>query len=70
MAFPKASASTLWLKSRVSAQKTADLNELKINQCCKENLSNIEPELCQKLVDGSQKHLVEVQLAKGHLNKH
>uniref|UniRef100_A0AAZ1WY76 Uncharacterized protein n=1 Tax=Oreochromis aureus TaxID=47969 RepID=A0AAZ1WY76_OREAU len=32
--------------------------------------SNIKPELDQKLVESYQKHLVEVQLVKGHLIKY
>ena len=30
----------------------------------------IQPEACQKLVDGYQKHLIEVKMAKGHLTEY
>lgn len=36
----------------------------------KESGQAIQPELYQKLADGYQKHLDEVQLAKGHLTKY
>lgn len=64
---PKALTSIL-LKSWVCARKPINLNEL--HQSCQEECSNIQPELWQKLVDGNQKSLVEVQLSEGHLTKH
>lgn len=60
----------LWtiLKSLVPTSKPIHLN--KVYQFCKEESLNIQPELWQKLVNGSQKHLVKVQLAQGYLTKH
>lgn len=40
----------------------------KLNKFCQEGWSAIQPELCQKRVDGWC--LVEVQLKKGHLAKY
>uniref|UniRef100_A0A674NU56 Tc1-like transposase DDE domain-containing protein n=1 Tax=Takifugu rubripes TaxID=31033 RepID=A0A674NU56_TAKRU len=32
--------------------------------------SKIQPETCQKLVDGYQKCLIEVEMSKGHVTKY
>lgn len=60
----------LWamLKHPVCARKPTNLNGL--YQFCQEEQSNIQPELCQELVDGCKKHLVKVQCAKSHLTQY
>lgn len=60
----------LWtvLKKQVRVRKPTNLVEL--NQFCQEKWSKIQPEACQKLVDGYQKRLTEVKMAKGHLTKY
>lgn len=59
MAFPSPDLKTV-LKGWVRARKPAGLNEL--YQFCREGLSNIQPESCQKIVDGYHKHLLEVHV--------
>lgn len=48
----------LCLKAR-SMRETAN----KLYQFCQEVSSNIQPQLYQKLVDGNQKNLIQVELA-------
>lgn len=52
------------LKGRVRKQKTH-----KFNWLCKDEWSNIQAELDQKLVWGYQKQLVKVKLVKGKFNQ-
>lgn len=49
------------LKTQFFANKPNNCN--KLYKLCKEERSNIQPELCHTLVDDNQKFLVEVQLA-------
>lgn len=56
------------LKKQVRVRKPTNLVEL--HQFCQEEWSKIQPEACQKLVDGYQKRLIEVKMAKGHVTKY
>uniref|UniRef100_A0A8C6KMD7 Tc1-like transposase DDE domain-containing protein n=1 Tax=Nothobranchius furzeri TaxID=105023 RepID=A0A8C6KMD7_NOTFU len=56
------------LKKQVHVRKPSNLTEL--HQFCQEEWSKIQPEACQKLVDGYQKRLIEVKMAKGHVTKY
>lgn len=71
--------SAIWKKGEAFRPKNAvpsvkyDGSRVILNefyQFCREEWSNIQPELQQKLVDGYDKHHVEVQNAKGHLTKY
>uniref|UniRef100_A0A674NPZ6 Tc1-like transposase DDE domain-containing protein n=1 Tax=Takifugu rubripes TaxID=31033 RepID=A0A674NPZ6_TAKRU len=54
--------------SQIHVRKPTNLTEL--HQFCQEEWSKIQPETCQKLVDGYQKRLIEVEMAKGHVTKY
>ena len=56
------------LKKQVCARKPTNVSEL--HQFCQEEWLTIQPDDYQKLVDGYQKHLTEVEMVKGHLNKY
>uniref|UniRef100_A0A674NUK3 Tc1-like transposase DDE domain-containing protein n=1 Tax=Takifugu rubripes TaxID=31033 RepID=A0A674NUK3_TAKRU len=56
------------LKKQVHVRKPTNLTEL--HQFCQEEWLKIQPETCQKLVDGYQKRLIEVEMAKGHVTKY
>lgn len=56
------------LKKHVCARKLTHLGEL--HRFCQERWLKIKPEDYQQLVDGYQKHLMEVIMAKGHLTKY
>uniref|UniRef100_A0A3B1IFP7 Transposase Tc1-like domain-containing protein n=1 Tax=Astyanax mexicanus TaxID=7994 RepID=A0A3B1IFP7_ASTMX len=56
------------LKKRVHARKPSHLAEL--HNSVKKTGQNIRPEACQELVDGYQKRLVAVKMAKGHVTKY
>ena len=56
------------LKKQVCSRKPTHLGEL--HQFCQEEWLNIHPEDDQKLVDGNQKHLTDVKMAKRLLTKY
>lgn len=55
------------LKSQVQSRKPTNFSEVLDHSSAEKSI--IQPECSQKLIDGYQKLLVEVQLAKKHLTK-
>ena len=60
----------LWaeLKKRVRSRRPTNLTQL--HHLCQEELANIHPTHCGKLVEGYPKHLTQVKQIKGNATKH
>lgn len=56
------------LKSQVCGRKHTNLTEL--YQFCQGERSNIQQNICQRPVDGYQKHLIKLKLATRNLTKY
>ena len=52
----------------ISARRQTNLAEPQ--RFCQDQWLKIQPEACQKLMDGYQKHLIEMKMANGHLTKY